>query len=156
MGVMTTFDSPSSASPATIACMKVTRRTLLMGFGGAVLVAGCARSGAARVPEKGADMVVEYIRYEIAAERRDAFIAAYRDAAKDLAASKHCRRYEVTQCTEDAASFVVRIEWDSVEGHMQGFRKEKEFPPFFAKVKPFFDDIKEMRHYALTDVVSAR
>ncbi len=99
-------------------------------------------------------MIVEYIRYEVPEARREAFVAAYRDAARELRASKHCLRYEVTQCTEEPASFVVRIEWDSVEGHMQGFRKEAEFPPFFAKVKPYFDDIREMRHYALTDVVS--
>lgn len=100
-------------------------------------------------------MIVEYIRYEIPADRQDAFVAAYRDAARELRASKHCHRYEVTQCTEEPSSFIVRIEWDSLEGHMQGFRKEAEFPPFFAKVKPFFEQIREMRHYALTDVVSA-
>ena len=99
-------------------------------------------------------MIVEYIRYEIPADRQDAFLAAYRDAANELRISPHCHRYEVTQCTEEPASFVVRIEWDSLEGHMQGFRKAPEFGPFFAKVKPFFDQIREMRHYALTDVVS--
>jgi quinol monooxygenase YgiN len=153
---MTTFDSRGAPRAVTLLRMRVTRRLILGGLGGALLV-GCAKTSvevAVAPPPKGAVMVVEYIRYEIAEGRRDAFVAAYRDAARDLGASKHCRRYEVTQCTEDPSSFVVRIEWDSVEGHIQGFRKEPEFGPFFTKVKPFFDDIKEMRHYALTDVVS--
>ncbi len=100
-------------------------------------------------------MIVEYIRYEIPADRQTAFVDAYRDAAKDLAASKHCLKYEVTQCTEDATSFVVRIEWDSLDGHMKGFRQEPEFASFFQKVKPFFEQIREMRHYALTGVVAS-
>ena len=99
-------------------------------------------------------MIVEYIRYEIPADRKTAFVDAYRDATVELRASKHCLRYEVTECTEEPTSFVVRIEWDSLDGHMKGFRKEATFPSFFAKVKPFFEQIKEMRHYALTDVVS--
>ncbi len=101
-------------------------------------------------------MIVEYIRYEIPADRQAAFVDAYRDAARDLTSSKHCLGYEVTQCTEDATSFVVRIVWDSLDGHMKGFRVEPEFGPFFQKVKPFFDQIREMRHYALTDVVASK
>ena len=103
---------------------------------------------------KLARMIVEYIRYQVPIARADAFLASYRDAAAELRASPHCRRYEISQCTEEPTSFVVRIEWDSLDGHLQGFRKEAQFPSFFAKVKPFFDAIQEMRHYALTDVVS--
>jgi len=99
-------------------------------------------------------MIVEYIRYEIPLERQKAFVDAYADAATELRASRHCLRYEVSQCVEEPSSFVVRIEWDSLEGHMKGFRVEPEFPPFFAKVKPFFEQIREMRHYAVSGVVS--
>ena len=48
---------------------------------------------------------------------------------------------------EDPGTYIVRIEWDSVEGHEQGFRKSSAFGEFFSAVKPFFDDIEEMRHY---------
>jgi truncated hemoglobin YjbI len=33
---------------------------------------------------------------------------------------------------------------------LEGFRKSRDFSGFFAAVKPFVDDIEEMRHYALT------
>jgi hypothetical protein len=42
---------------------------------------------------------------------------------------------------------VVRIEWDSVEGHEQGFRSSPQFAEFFAAVRPFFFQIEEMKHY---------
>jgi hypothetical protein len=36
--------------------------------------------------------------------------------------------------------------------HINGFRKSVVFPTFFANVKPFFDNIQEMRHYKITEV----
>lgn len=92
-------------------------------------------------------MIVEYIRYRIPAADHDAFIAAYRSAGADLTASPHCLRYEVTQGVEEPDNFTVRIEWDSLEGHERGFRQGPHFAPFFAKVKQFFPNIQEMKHY---------
>jgi quinol monooxygenase YgiN len=62
-------------------------------------------------------MVVEYIRYSIDDGRSEAFEEAYRRAADALDASEHCERYEVSRCSEDPTQHVVRIEWDSEEGH---------------------------------------
>lgn len=64
-----------------------------------------------------------------------------------MPASSHCQAYEVSRGVEDPQSYVVRIEWDSVEGHEQGFRPSPEFHDFFACVQPFFQDLEEMRHY---------
>jgi quinol monooxygenase YgiN len=100
-------------------------------------------------------MIIEYIRYTIPAEQEQAFLSAYRAAATELRGSEHCLDYEISRCIEEPASFVVRIRWDSLDGHLQGFRKEASFPSFFAKVKPFYACIQEMRHYALTDVAGA-
>jgi quinol monooxygenase YgiN len=95
-------------------------------------------------------MIVEYIRYVIPAERAEEFLAAYRSAEAELRGSPHCLRYEVTRCAEQLDHFIVRIEWDSLDGHLKGFRKEPSFPSFFSKVKPFFEQIAEMRHYEIT------
>ena len=39
-------------------------------------------------------------------------------------------------------------EWTSVHDHEEGFRKRPAFASFLAKVKPFFADLREMKHYA--------
>lgn len=92
-------------------------------------------------------MIVEYIRYRIPEAEAGAFEDTYRAAGGSLDASPHCERYEVARCTEDPAAYIVRIEWDSAEGHMRGFRGSPEFRTFFAAVKPYVDNIEEMRHY---------
>ncbi|MDP8999543.1 MAG: antibiotic biosynthesis monooxygenase [Myxococcota bacterium] len=101
-------------------------------------------------------MIVEYIRYSIDAARAKEFVSAYEVAAKSLRDSKHCFGYELTQCTEAKESFTLRIQWDSEEGHIKGFRTSPEFKPFFAAVQPFIKDIAEMRHYELTPIHWAR
>jgi quinol monooxygenase YgiN len=97
-------------------------------------------------------MVVEYIRYRIPDERQARFEAAYRDAAGPLDASEHCLAYELSHGVEEPDRYILRIEWDSVEGHEQGFRRSPEFQTFFAAVKPFVDEIEEMRHYDVTSI----
>ena len=98
----------------------------------------------------GVDVVIEYIRYSVPEERHVEFEAAYGEAAKVLEASPHCLGYEVSHGVEEPGHYVVRIEWDSIEGHERGFRGSPEFRTFFQAVRPFFDDIQEMSHYEMT------
>lgn len=97
-------------------------------------------------------MIVEYIRYRIAEPRRDEFEQAYARAAAVLARAEQCLDYELTRATEDPGSYVLRIHWTSAEDHMEGFRKGEHFPAFFAAIKPYVEDIEEMRHYEATEV----
>jgi len=92
-------------------------------------------------------MVVEYIRYRIDPDAAEAFERAYADAGGSLEASSHCLDHDVSRCVEEPAAYVVRIIWDSLEGHEQGFRSSPEFASFFAAVRPFVGQIEEMRHY---------
>lgn len=101
-------------------------------------------------------MTVEYIRYKIHPDKKEAFVEAYGKAAQQLDLSEHCLAYELTECEEEAGNFILRIEWTSTDMHLNGFRKSREFPEFFALVKPFFSDIQEMRHYNATKVVKRK
>jgi quinol monooxygenase YgiN len=99
-------------------------------------------------------MVIEYVRYKIPAEQADEFVSAYATAADALHKSSHCLGFELSRCTEEPTSFILRIEWDSIDGHMEGFRKSPEFRTFFASVRPFVGNLEEMRHYERTAVLS--
>ena len=92
-------------------------------------------------------MVVEYIRYTVPAVQAEQFEQAYRQAGEVLDADEHCLRYEIGRGVEEPEHFVVRIEWDSIEGHERGFRASPGFAEFFSAVKPFFSQIAEMKHY---------
>lgn len=101
-------------------------------------------------------MVVEYIRYTLPAGEAATFENDYATAAKSLDASPHCLGYELSRCVDEAGVYILRIEWDSAEGHMQGFRNSEAFRSFFLAIKPYVSRIQEMRHYQLTAVISSK
>ncbi len=99
-------------------------------------------------------MIVEYIRYALTAHAGPELEAAYARAEASLAASPHALAWELARCADDPGAYVLRIEWDSAEGHMQGFRRGPHFPPFLQAIRPFVGEITEMRHYDVTPVAS--
>ncbi len=96
-------------------------------------------------------MTIEYIRYTIAADKREDFIASYSAAKEPLMASPYAMSFDICQCDDDPGEFILRIEWTSAEDHMRKFRGSREFKQFFAHIRPYVDDISEMRHYTRLD-----
>ena len=92
-------------------------------------------------------MITEIIRYKIATADAAAFESAYRHAEAILQNSVHCLGYQLLRGHEEPGNWILIIEWDSVAGHEQGFRKEQGFQKFLELVKPFFEQIQEMKHY---------
>jgi predicted dinucleotide-binding enzyme len=97
-----------------------------------------------RVPR---EMVVEYIRYRLTGHTPAQLLEAYEAAGRLLAEAPECLGYDLAQCADDEADFTLRIRWISAEGHLEGFRKGRHFPPFLELVRPFIGEIAEMRHY---------
>lgn len=100
-------------------------------------------------------MVLEYIRYQVPEEQHHEFEEAYGTASRSLAASEHCMGWELSRCVEESERYILRIEWDSIEGHEQGFRNSPEFADFFQAVRAYVPQVQEMRHYQQTAVLSA-
>jgi quinol monooxygenase YgiN len=101
-------------------------------------------------------MIVEDIRYQIGQDRQSGFEDAYRKSQTSLHSSPHCLAWELTRCSEDRSHYILRIEWDSAEGHLTGFRQSPEVREFLAAIRPYVGDIQEMRHYELTDVIGRK
>ncbi|MEO5510743.1 MAG: antibiotic biosynthesis monooxygenase [Longimicrobiales bacterium] len=99
-------------------------------------------------------MMTEIVRYNIPAGEEAAFEEAYEGAQRYLAASPHCLGYELLHSIDEPQRYILRIQWTSVDGHINGFRKSPEFASFFAAVRPFFAAIEEMKHYEATRIVS--
>ncbi|MEX5634064.1 antibiotic biosynthesis monooxygenase [Parafrankia sp. FMc2] len=97
-------------------------------------------------------MIVEYIRYRIPQGRSDEFEAAYGRASGSLRESPNCLGFELARCHENSDHYVLRIDWDSLDGHLKEFRGSDVFRGFLAEVGPYVEHIEEMRHYTPTAV----
>jgi quinol monooxygenase YgiN len=90
---------------------------------------------------------VEIIRYTISTDQHANFEDAYKQAGKLLQESVFCLGYHVIHGEEEPDHYIVIIDWKSTEDHMQGFRQSSQFMPFYNLVKPFYNNIEEMKHY---------
>src|SRR5262249_7954437 len=120
---------------------------------GGVYLTNCLFSSSLN-SSKGETMVIEYIRYSIPEASRPEFEQAYTEASRSLDSSDHCLGYELAHGLEEPDHYVLRIEWDSLSGHEQGFRGSPEFGSFLQAIKPYIGEIAEMRHYEQTGVRS--
>jgi quinol monooxygenase YgiN len=66
-------------------------------------------------------MTVEYIRYKITTDKQKQFIQAIENACEILAAHPDCLNYQLSHCEEDRTNFIWRIEWTSVDRHLNWF-----------------------------------
>lgn len=102
--------------------------------------------------EKTKNYSVEIIRYNIATDQQKNFEQAYSNAAKYLQSSPYCLGYKVVHGREEPNHYIVIIHWTSMEEHLNGFRKSADFMPFLNLVKPFYNNIEEMKHYETTPI----
>lgn len=100
--------------------------------------------------------VLEYVRYRVDPARAPALEEAYRAAAASLSASPHCLAFDLARSWDEPGRYVLRIAWDSREGHLEGFRKSEVFATFLAHVRPFIEDLEEMKHYEPTGIERSR
>jgi quinol monooxygenase YgiN len=93
------------------------------------------------------DYSIEIIRYSIPEDQRQKFETNYLSAGEFLMASPYCAGYEIIHGTDDPQHYIIRIHWTSVDDHLQKFRNSEHFRSFFLLVKPFYNNIDEMKHY---------
>jgi hemoglobin len=94
-------------------------------------------------------MIVEYVRYELPHEVAADFAEAYEAAGEILSRDQHCVTWELRRGVEEPSRHVVRITWDSQEGHEEQFRAAPAYQEFLAGLKPFREHLQEMGHYEL-------
>ncbi|MBA4056084.1 MAG: antibiotic biosynthesis monooxygenase [Marivirga sp.] len=103
--------------------------------------------------DKNKKYSIEIIRYNVAEDQKATFEEAYAKAGAVLKTSPYCLGYEIIRGVDEKQHYIVRILWTSVDDHLNGFRKSKEFASFFSLVRPFYNNIEEMKHYEMTDTV---
>lgn len=76
----------------------------------------------------------------------DAFTEAYRGARHLVASTPGCRSVRMTRGIELPNRFVLLVEWDDVEAHLQNFRASDRFPRWRAAIGPFFAEPPHVEH----------
>jgi heme-degrading monooxygenase HmoA len=97
-----------------------------------------------------AGMVLEVALIDITPGQEDAFAAAYATARPVLAGTPGCLSVRMTRGVETPSRFVLLVEWESVEAHLQNFRESDRFSTWRGHIGPYFANPPQVEHY--TDV----
>jgi heme-degrading monooxygenase HmoA len=92
-------------------------------------------------------MVLEIARFSIVPGQEDDFAAAYAHARELLVTSPGCRTIRMTRGIESPSTFVLMVEWDSLDAHEVGFRQSERFPAWRALIGPYFAEAPAVEHY---------
>jgi heme-degrading monooxygenase HmoA len=95
-------------------------------------------------------MVLEVALIDITPGQEDDFAAAYGKARPILHSTPGCRSVRMTRGIESPSRFVLLVEWDSTDAHVENFRNTDRFGQWRALIGPYFSAPPVVEHF--TDV----
>jgi heme-degrading monooxygenase HmoA len=93
-------------------------------------------------------VILERAIFAIKPGQADDFEKAFALAAPLIRGSKGCRKAEMRRGIESPDSFILLVEWDTLEDHMVGFRESAAFTEWRALLGPHFASAPAVEHYA--------
>ena len=92
-------------------------------------------------------MVLEVALIDVVAGQEDEFATAYVKGHDVLAGTPGCRSVLMTRGIEMPNRFVLLVEWDSVEAHLQNFRDSERFTTWRGLIGPYFAEPPRVEHF---------
>ena len=92
-------------------------------------------------------MVLEVALFDIHPGQEDEFANAFAAARPLLITTPGCRSVRMTRGIESPSRFVLLVEWDSVQAHIENFRNSDRFPQWRGHIGPFFATPPTVEHY---------
>jgi heme-degrading monooxygenase HmoA len=95
-------------------------------------------------------MVLEVALIDVRAGEEHAFTEAYHRARREVLTTPGCRSMRMTRGVESPSRFVLLVEWDSVDAHLQNFRATDRFVRWRQAIGAHFASPPVVEHF--TDV----
>jgi heme-degrading monooxygenase HmoA len=92
-------------------------------------------------------MVTEHALISIRPGSEHDFEAAFPAALAVITAAEGCRAVSLARGIEHPSTYLLLVEWDSLEAHMTGFRGSPAFVAWREIIGPFFDGGVVLDHY---------
>jgi heme-degrading monooxygenase HmoA len=92
-------------------------------------------------------MVLEIALIDIQPGQENDFAAAYVKARSLVANTPGCRSVRMTRGVETPSRFVLLVEWDSIEAHLENFRASERFGQWRTHIGPYFASPPLVEHF---------
>ncbi|ROT31095.1 antibiotic biosynthesis monooxygenase [Micromonospora sp. HM5-17] len=92
-------------------------------------------------------MVLEVALIDVVPGQEEDFVRAYASGHHLVATTPGCRSVRMTRGVESPSRFVLLVEWDSVEAHLENFRATERFTAWRALIGPYFATPPVVEHF---------
>ena len=92
-------------------------------------------------------MIVEHALLRIRDGEAEAFEQAMRSAVPLIAASPGFHGIEVRPAIEAPGFYLMRVRWDGVASHREGFRQSDRYQQWRALLHPFYDPMPDVSYF---------
>lgn len=92
-------------------------------------------------------MILERALFTVKPGSEQDFEAAIEQAKEVIAQAEGFQSFRLQRGIERSSTYLLLIEWGSVEHHMQGFRESERFVRWRELIGPYFAAPPEVEHY---------
>ncbi|WP_375575003.1 antibiotic biosynthesis monooxygenase family protein [Paracidovorax oryzae] len=100
-------------------------------------------------------MILEAAPLQVRAGQEAAFEAAFLQAQRIIASMPGYRSHRLERCIERTGEYLLLVEWDTLEGHEQGFRGSLQYQEWKRLLHHFYEPFPVVSHYAAVDGASS-
>ena len=93
-------------------------------------------------------MIIEHAVLPVRPGMEAAFEAAMAKALRIIESAPGCHGAEVRRQIEDPSTYLLIVNWESVEDHMVGFRESAQFESWRKLTHPFYVERPDVTHFA--------
>ncbi|HET6963867.1 MAG TPA: antibiotic biosynthesis monooxygenase [Acidimicrobiales bacterium] len=92
-------------------------------------------------------MILEHALLPVAPERAADFEAAFSKARRIIAATPGFRRLSLSRCVEQPGTYLLLVEWETLEDHTVGFRGSPGYQEWRAILHHFYEPFPTVEHF---------
>lgn len=92
-------------------------------------------------------MILEQALLQVIPGREAEFEAAFTEAAPIIAGMPGYLGHRLERCIEDGSRYLLLVEWERLEDHVEGFRGAPEYRRWKELLHPFYDPFPEVLHF---------
>lgn len=92
-------------------------------------------------------MITEHVVLPVRPGQEDAFEAAFLHAKTIILGADGCESLTLSRCVERHSTYLLLVQWQSLEDHMIGFRESAAYQEWRSLLHHFYDPAPVVEHY---------
>ena len=92
-------------------------------------------------------MILEHALLPVKPGTEERFVEAFDEARQVISSMSGFRSLTLSRCVERPRTYLLLVEWDSLEDHTEGFRQSAEYQEWRRLLHHFYEPFPDVEHF---------